>query len=1229
MRKFLDYYIEKFKKIKRDIDSDGHLAPHCPILLFSLIGATIGDSSRRNSYSSQGLISLFQQVWNGLQPSLIPPADVTKPFFDLVSEGILHLNKSKSNGISEASVDPELFDYMSIEKGSRALIQTILDTYFWDRKEKWETVEQIIFRPHHDQNNSMNHSKQVASQDTCRVNQRRNGRKGSAKKILRNRKKKQNIAQRQNYGELEDLDLPLSCVRILYENFKIRTVRAFVEFDINKIRRCHGIGIRKIAMLSEKQKYWTKHSNEKNDQKAFHIAQLDLLPSCVAALSSFKIKTVEDFCKFNIDRLNNTPGIGKRKLESIRIIQQKLQEKYHITVEKKDLLEGDLSDSLSNFPRKSPLSYTPVEILNKTIGDIFVFPDGIETIGKIPFNVSVSRLLCYGGFYSFDDIYTLQVTTLEYFQLLLGDTFPEFWSVLNICAQNTKIPTFCIADKTWSAQYNDSLFIPALLLAEKDYKFLKDNQINTFSDYADKVLEHCSIMDSNSLGLARFHSENFARLRQYCDGLKQIEHDPMIAFFTDHEQRSVTIYKMRYCDNKTLDRISTEVSRTRERIRQITKDLDEALINEKDYFNVILSPVTTVFLFINTFFMANKGVIACERIKQIVLKTFGWEEYFFDFVKHFLEICCNCSAFSDSFYILESCPCLSCLQLKETIRKDIFTKKSLDRNEQLFLTNACCNGCVHNITSHSAILQENLTDFLFVFYEKNMQDEVVLNTDGTLYSESEYAIHFGSHREIVEGLFEKKKILSIDEIVSELSKYRPEMTERKAHGYIQGADLVLADRGKYMLRSSLPDIPLKTVNMVVKDIQKKISKNPNGLFSVGITLKKFFDVLAPLGCCSAYILFEILKQKHPEGIRFIKCPYVTSNVNNGRFSISDLLEDYMNDVGIAPLASVREHFINELGISAPVFSLAYSSSDRLLVDDDNNLLSTEELGIEKDMLLPFEKQLSNLGATDSITAKKLFTDNKAICLMLNIGGPKLLFNVLKIYESDLFSFRFPQISKSKENFVAIKKMVIDFIRKSGSFCTVDQLEDFCAQKHLSGRNLYFPHSSYPELFCYHPGAWVHIDTIGWKDDWLDTVCSLAKRVLKESTSPQQSFDYLDSICDREDELPEIQNGLWWTSTLVGDILESSGEFLVYGKNKSIFSLKKMQPNNLTNFGDLCALLLDSQFDGAANLHDFSNYLRDKNLISNCDLHDSLLQGSKRIVISDHEVYTEKEPLNAY
>ena len=63
---------EKFKKIKRGIGPDGHLAPHEPILLLVLIGATLGDRAQRNFYSAQGLISLFQQVWNGLQspPSL-------------------------------------------------------------------------------------------------------------------------------------------------------------------------------------------------------------------------------------------------------------------------------------------------------------------------------------------------------------------------------------------------------------------------------------------------------------------------------------------------------------------------------------------------------------------------------------------------------------------------------------------------------------------------------------------------------------------------------------------------------------------------------------------------------------------------------------------------------------------------------------------------------------------------------------------------------------------------------------------------------------------------------------------------------------------------------------------------------------------------------------------------------------------------------------------------------
>ena len=171
----------------------------------------------------------------------------------------------------------------------------------------------------------------------------------------------------------------------------------------------------------------------------------------------------------------------------------------------------------------------------------------------------------------------------------------------------------------------------------------------------------------------------------------------------------------------------------------------------------------------------------------------------------------------------------------------------------------------------------------------------------------------------------------------------------------------------------------------------QLIKTPKLLYSLAIPYKKYQKVLTEIGCTTAYILYEILKDKAPKGIRFIKCPYVTTIDNTERFSISDLIEDYISDNGKTPLMVLRDHFCKKLGISNAVFTTAYTNSNELLVDDDNCLLLIDDLSISKKDMHPFEDELSRLKDSSVITANKLFIENKATCLMLNITWTKAFY----------------------------------------------------------------------------------------------------------------------------------------------------------------------------------------------------------------------------------------------
>ena len=714
-----------------------------------------------------------------------------------------------------------------------------------------------------------------------------------------------------------------------------------------------------------------------------------------------------------------------------------------------------------------------------------------------------------------------------------------------------------------------------------------------------------------------WHRNNAFELQQFQKTLDAFANGKVIQLILgEQEVRDLAVFKKRIGEKQTLENLSIEFGVTRERIRQISKSFDN-LITVKKTETIIsnFSSATALYVYFDLLFAANGGVV---KISDLYEKCKKWlrEEDDFNFILHFIKVNFSPSENKDCLF-LENYRCLQCAALKNAFAEQIHLKRIIDYDQIREIMIEVCSQCTNGKCPVSGL-------FIPTFFDINLQNTCVYDTeDQSLYHQVEYDLQKGSSKNVVKALFTKNSVMTFDEIFKQLLLYRPDMTERRAYGCIQRADLVLADRGRYMLKDSLPLIPFEIYQPILDDIYEKIHKKSNALFSVTIVFKKYQKQLSELKCTTPYILFEILKKINPAGIRFIKCPYITSESNTDNFSLSDLLEEYIAENGKTPLASARDYFCTELGISKAVFTISYNRADKLIVDDENNLIYIDDLNITREKIQDIVASLEALGSTETTTATKLYTANEASCLLLDITGPKMLFNILRLFESDCFFFRYPQISKSSDNIVAIRQQLIDFVKNTKSFCTREQLEDYCKEEHLSDRNLYLTHETYPELFNYLPSTWVHIETIGYAPQWIDQVSLVAQKVLDDSSTPQRSYSYLDIICEYEDELPKLASDeLFWTSTLVGEILKESGKFLVYGKNHLVFSAKN-DKNKLNNFGDLCALLLDEEFGGAANLHDFSSYLRSKELISNADLHDSLLQGSDRIVIDGMEVYTKR------
>lgn len=1219
MVKFLSSYTEKFKKLNRSVTPEG-IAPHKPVLLLAVISTIAEGVITENVFPKQLLKSAFTRIWHALITTK-HKCNLDSPFVALQSEGFWHIYRNKSKNDSGAAfLDDELYGYLQLENGRNVLIRTLLESYFWNIRGQWGKVFPELFK-------EVNIENDVYTNNDC-------ARTGN------------DIKTTVEFGMLElakalnvdTLPIPSKCLDAL-KNASVNSIADFCIYDLNGLKEVCGIGAKKASELFELQKMqravykitnpvptldlelfasYGTNASAVSDQDRIEI--LPIPQSCITALNTLHVRTIRDFCMIDLNALIGVPGIGKRKISVLYDLQQDQRKIYGISKKLPPLnFVSKPSDSETSHPAEKTFHYpqTHLSFMSLPMREAMTPLDEDKTIADLALPITLKKLFQGLCLYDFDEIYSVGATCIEYFWRYLGNEnfqqLIEHFSKRGLWkASKYQITSLGVIEDKWK-----KLFIARSLFSDEDFALLRRMNIVSWGDYETYITTYHEV-SPEFLSVCKFHSENASKIKHFQSLLNDFSENSIDdLFFSSWDSKSRKIYTLRVYENKTLDEVASIVDLTRERVRQITKRMEEDIVISFP-FSLPLDQYAALYLYVESLFESSRGIMHQETLFEHLTRDIDFATKDQCLILQFCKLNFNASIVNENIIFIQN-ECLTCKKLRDRLIKTFISKESLSFATQQQIAQSECKECL--IGQHCV---ENFSIFLPAFYENNLSKEAIFDPqDKTLFSGKEYLMRRGSRREVVKTILSPDKKLSFVEIYNELLKYRADLGERQVYGYIQSSDAVLADRGVYMLASVLPSIPAELLKRIENSINQKLTSNPNTLLSLTLIVKKFHAELTALGCTTPYMLFEILKRAETTGIRYIKCPYVTSEKNSEKFSISDLLEDYIAENGRTALEKVRKDICSSAGVNEHVFTIAYANSEKLLVDDDDYLLSIDDLDISREILSPVITKLEQLAETAAITAKQLFDENKVLCVKLNILGPKLLFNILRLLESGNFIFRYPQISKSRENIVTIRQQVIEFIRATNSYCTADELNDFSSKNHLSSRHWYFPRTDYPELFRYLSGAWVHRETMGYSDDWANIVTNIAREVLDESTAPLKSYANLQEVCDREDDLPVLNNDLWWTPTLVAEILEESGAFLVYGKNKQFFSLKNTELS-LNNFGDLCALLLEEEFGGAANLHEFSNYLRTKDLISNTDLHESLLQGSTRIIIDHHEVYVSEE-----
>lgn len=1155
MGKYLHYYIEKIKNLKRAVTEYG-MAQHKPILLLAIIKAIHNQVVIDNTFDIETLRPIFNFLWNNLVKTS-NVCNIKVPFVALKNEGFWHPQKERYSNKYQASIDSDLWNYLQTDACRKKLFLTTLDAYFI--------------------NDSINGDKLLSNfnvQDFSLTSEKKH-----AKRTLKSKKE-----------VLKKWPQQASVVSEVEEKAEAK-VKAEAE-----------------AAADAEAKAPTNPAGE-------GLRNWNISSTCCDALEKFKVFTISEFCQFNLDKLKKIPRIGTGKLKLLKKKQERWRTQLKITQQPSEALNDDL-ELPTSLPSQTHSFKTPmldIPFFDLPLEHFINFGNWkLCTIGEVGFRDEVIFALKRMALYDFDCIEALACTSVEYFYRHLGKD--GFDALLISCKEKFEIREefITIADKCIFEDCYKDLWISEALLDRDSFCLLTRAKIRTLEEY-NKFLITPHKLSSKIFEYAdsyRHYSVRFIMLQKVWTSIKS--QNLIKLLFTDLDRRSYIIYTQRILGNKTLNDISGQLRITRERVRQIsahyTLELQQMFQTAAE-----INTVHAIYYLVEMILAKNGGELPLSELKAKFYTAFKWDEDSLGFIEYLLIHIFNIPVIKTIAYSKYNL-CLSCKALKKTFVKLLKERGLINTAIQLDHTKKLCKKCKFYCNRKRA-----WEEFLLFFLTKHQDDiKGSISSNGTLYKKG---MSNSERKILVEKLLRPQKRLTWHEIFTQLKKHKPDLTERAVHGYIQAADVVLVERGTYMLRSALPTFPAGLYKTITNEILLKTKKNPGMLFSVEHFFKKHSKILTTRGCDTTQILFEMLKKRQPKGVRFIKSPYVTNSSNQDRFSISNMLEEHIVQHGSMPLQKLRTHFAKNMGVDAQTITSAFHNAERLITDDASNVLLIEDLDINRSALKSFVECLNRLNGSEVITAHQLYEQNKVSCLMLNITGPRMLFNLLEHFEQENFSFKYPQISKSPY-IVSIKTQITNFIKETRDMCSVTQLEEFCENKHFPTRSFFFSHATNEELFRYLPGAWVHAETIGWRSEWTAMVVQVAYNVLDMSSTPCNSYAHLQDICDREDELPILKNDMWWTPLLVAEVLIASGKFILCGPRNDMF-FQRSRSKRLNSFGDLCALLLEEDFDGAANLETFSEYLQERNLLSKNKLQQSHLKNSRQIKITDYEVYSTR------
>ena len=1018
------------------------------------------------------------------------------------------------------------------------------------------------------------------------------------------------------------LDSPLEKVMELSTKEKkalsllgIKTMRQFIDVNLNGVFRLRGYGKGTYRKLRAHKELLNKHAVRDYKRRLLELPLVELVELStqgirslslqgIRALSLLKIRTTKQFLERDLFDVLKLRGYGKATFGELKEFKDLMIKQFGLGVflESSEIFFIDFSP----FKDVAGLSEKKAYLLSTL---------GVETVEDfLEFDLSeVFSLKGFGG-KTYNRLLELQ-SKLRFSRGLSGKKFLESLSGGYSKETIRLLPLFSgheinLAPQDFHTAFHINTPVDQIGLNQSSVDKLKELNIISLYELITTPVSHLAnvqglrVSQVQSAVLVYLHDKNnppklellcFASAEDFLDSV-------LIDLFTN--DRHFHVFKSRYChpnNPRTLQEIGDELGITRERVRQIEKEAFLKFVTKVNHpkMRAFCSLMENILLEAYHF-------LSIKSLSNLLSRAFGWKSRVSKKALQTLTLLCSTLVQVEGRYIhLRNFKCHYCEEMTSIL------SKTLNGRHECMVADV--ERDVLDIIDLKCVQCEGRPDKLgddFFFYIISSDDQLKCKFEvlgEKILSISQHTLLFGSAAKAAEILLYRRSYpCKAEDLLSELNAIRKRKVRSLAtlsNQLMSSSNVLLWDRGRVFIHKRHVSFDSAILNKIEKWVENLIERTRLPQFSLYGAYEKFQDECNEDGLVSEYSIHACLKERAHPKLTFLRTPYVgLYGVSGSKTPNREIIKDYLlSEGGIVSKESLKKFAFDDLGLKDfQFFSILQDIEDVLITQRGYLHVDNLPPGSNRfdDLIIRIEHEVKK---NDSISAKRIFDKFRISCHELGLDGPKMLHSLIQYSApASVSALRYPLIvavnSNSESKNVTISQIIKDYIKKHSGPLSLDEIHQHFvkAQGFSYSRVQSIIYDN--KIVRYLPSSLIHIDSLDWDSDKQTELISCAKEYYWTQFKANRLFARLDLFIDiYEDELPTLMNGLPWTRTLVSELLGAEREILIIGNKKNAYVVLEAE-SRIKSFDDLITLLLIKNFNGGANLDEFSEYLHKLGII---------------------------------